>query len=126
MRNKPAALALARGLVLPAIAYPVALFLGGIPAALVALAVLASVLALSLVFAFRHEEAAQSEALAIRSAVAAAIRKLAGAIRSISFAAACKVVTEEMYRLTIRQVLPRLPSHTLTPRLLPIPSLIRA
>lgn len=126
MRKKPAALALARGLVLPAIAYPMALFLGGIPAALIALAVLASVLMLSLVFAFCHEEVAQLEALAIRSAVAAAIRKLAVAIRAISFAAACKVVIEAMYRLTIRQALPRLPSHTLTPRLLPIPSLVRA
>jgi hypothetical protein len=126
MREKPAALALARGLVLPAIAYPTALFFGGIPAALGTLAVLASVLALSLFFAFRHEEAAQSEALAIRGAVAAAIMKLAGAIRAISIAAACKVATAVMYRLTIRQALPRLPSHTLTPRLLPIPSLVRA
>lgn len=126
MRKKPAALALARGLALPAIAYPAALFLGGIPAALVALAVLASVLTLSLFFAFGYEEAAQSEALAIRGTVAKAIRKLAGAIRAISIATADKVVTEAMYRLTIRQALPRLPSHTLTPRLLPIPSLIRA
>ncbi|MCC6143213.1 MAG: hypothetical protein IT368_05350 [Candidatus Hydrogenedentes bacterium] len=126
MREKPAALALARGLALPAIAYPAALFLGGIPAALVALAVLASVLALSFFFAFHHEEAAQAEGLAIRGAVAAAIRKLAGAIRALSISAACKVVSEAMYRFTIRQALPRLPSHTLTPRLLPIPSLVRA
>lgn len=126
MRKKPAALALARGLVLPAIAYPAALFLGGIPAALVALAVLASVLVLSLFFAFHYEESAQSEALAIRGAVAAAVRKLAGAIRALSTSTAVKVVAEVMYRLTIRQALPRLPSHTLTPRLLPIPSLVRA
>lgn len=126
MRKKPAALALARGLVLPAIAYPAALFLGGIPAALVALAVLASVLTLSLVFAFCHEEAAQSEVLAIRGAIVAAVRKLAGAIRAFSISTAGKVATKEMYRLTIRQALPRLPSHTLTPRLLPIPSLVRA
>ena len=73
MREKPAALALARGLALPAIAYPAALFLGGIPAALVALAVLAGVLTLAFFFAFSHEETAQSEALAIRGAVATVI-----------------------------------------------------